>query len=494
MTAQQALHQTSAQIRAELGHPVIDSDGHSIDFGHLYQDMLRQVGGPQIAERYAENINHLTNVGPRWYRASPEQRRDERISRPAWWAVPSGNARDLATAKLPKLLYERLPEAGLDVSVLFSGTIIIDGLFTDREVRQAACRASNRLHAEMFREFGDRIIPVASIPAHTPQEAIAELEYCVRELGYRAFTMPSYIKRPVPAHRDEFPRTYWFDTYGIDSEHDYDPLWKKCMELKVVPTFHSSSQGVAFRASISNFTYNHIGHFAQSAEAVCKSLFMGGVTRRFPDLNFGFLEGGAAWAATLFADLVGHWKKRNPAALERVNPECIDREEFLALCRRHGSALLGDALKPGNEDRLAASVSTSNREDLALLDEFALTGVTCPEDMRERFVKPFYFGCEGDDPMTGVAFDTRRNPLRARLNAVFGSDIGHFDVPDIAAVLQETWEPVEEGSMTGEDFRDFVFANPVRMWTGQNPDFFKGTVVEAAVAAEVAGFVRPGGQ
>ena len=33
-----------------------------------------------------------------------------------------------------------------------------------------------------------------------------------------------------------------------------------------------------------------------------------------------------------------------------------------------------------------------------------------------------------------------------------------------------------------EDFRDFTFANPVGLWAANNPDFFKGTVVEDAVA------------
>jgi hypothetical protein len=56
--------------------------------------------------------------------------------------------------------------------------------------------------------------------------------------------------------------------------------------------------------------YNHIGHFSEAGEAVCKSLFFGGVTRRFPELRIGFLEGGAAWGCRLYADLVGRWKKR----------------------------------------------------------------------------------------------------------------------------------------------------------------------------------------
>ena len=54
-------------------------------------------------------------------------------------------------------------------------------------------------------------------------------------------------------------------------------------------------------------------------------------TRRFPELNFAFLEGGVGWAASLFADLIGHWEKRNRDALENTNPANLDHAELLAL-------------------------------------------------------------------------------------------------------------------------------------------------------------------
>jgi hypothetical protein len=44
--------------------------------------------------------------------------------------------------------------------------------------------------------------------------------------------------------------------------------------------------------------------------------------------------------------------------------------------------------------------------------------------------------------------------------------------------LEEAYELVEEGVVTEADFRDFVVINPVTLWTGMNPEFFKGTVVE----------------
>ena len=75
------------------------------------------------------------------------------------------------------------------------------------------------------------------------------------------------------------------------------------------------------------------------------------------------------------------------------------------------------------------------------------------------------------------------NPYGARIKTLFGSDIGHFDVPDMREVLVEAHELVDGGIITPDDFRDFVFIYPVEFWTGVNPDFFKGTAIERQAAA-----------
>jgi hypothetical protein len=98
-----------------------------------------------------------------------------------------------------------------------------------------------------------------------------------------------------------------------------------------------------------------------------------------------------------------------------------------------------------------------------------------------RFVPSFYFGCEAEDPMNSWAFARRTNPFGARLNAIFGSDIGHWDVRDMREVVEESWELVDDGLIGKEDYRAFVFENPVHFWTANNPRFFEGTSVEAAV-------------
>ena len=94
------------------GHPVIDSDGHFVEFFPAFVDYLKAEGGGEILERFgaAWGNSHL-NTG--WYELSPEQRRERHSVRPAFWNVPTKNTLDLATAMLPKLMYERLEEIGL---------------------------------------------------------------------------------------------------------------------------------------------------------------------------------------------------------------------------------------------------------------------------------------------------------------------------------------------------------------------------------------------
>ena len=45
---------------------------------------------------------------------------------------------------------------------------------------------------------------------------------------------------------------------------------------------------------------------------------------------------------------------------------------------------------------------------------------------------------------------------------------------------------VEKGFVTEQDFREFTFTNAAMLHTRNNPDFFKGTVVEQAVTDEWA--------
>ena len=467
----------SEQLRASLNHPVIDADGHWLEYGPVVGEALRKIGGEAAVRAMRMGGERVGRA----LRMTPAERRRENIAQEAFWGAPTKNTKDRATAMMPRLLYERLDEFGIDFAILFPTMGLGLPRVNDAEARQAACRAFNVYQAELFEPLKGRMTPAAVIPMHHPEEAIAELEHAVGELGLKAVMLNSMIDRQIeqPASSDA---TVWYDNIGLDSAYDYDPVWRKCEQLSVSPTFHRGSRGRAFRMSPSNFCYNHIGHFAAASEAVCKALFLGGVTRRFPKLNFAFLEGGVGFACLLYADLIGHWRIRNREALAEVDPANLDRATLLALAERYAGQDMAAAIRAGQG--LGARNDAATTGGIDDLDDYAACRIEAVEDFKSLFVEPFYFGCEADDASNAWAFNRDCNPGGAEIKALFGSDIGHFDVQDMAEVLAEAYELVEDGRIDDGGFRRFVFENPVRFWGETNPGFFDNTRV-AAAAREV---------
>ena len=99
---------SSAQIHKRLNHPVIDADGHWIEFEPTLLDYLDGVAGPAMVDRLRHS-DYLAGLTA-WSRMSFEERRARRVIQPPWWGFPARNARDRATAMLPRLLYERMGE------------------------------------------------------------------------------------------------------------------------------------------------------------------------------------------------------------------------------------------------------------------------------------------------------------------------------------------------------------------------------------------------
>jgi hypothetical protein len=339
---------------------------------------------------------------------------------------------------------------------------------------------------DMFAPYAARFAPVAILPAHHPEQAVAELEHAVGERGYKAIMLAGNQERPIRAAAegiDPSKAAWYCDNIALDSEYDYEPLWRRCVELGVAVTQHAGSPRWSDRASISNFTYNHVGHFAESNHAFARGVFLGGVVHRNPRLNFGFMEGGVGWACQQYVDLLAHWEKRRSEGLQ--HPATTDTAKMRQLIDQYGDERLkarADAIM-NNLDAFRPEHSIEELERPEHVhDDFAATGVTSKQELRAMYTGNFYFGCEADDPATMWAFDPR---LGARLRPVFSSDFTHFDVPDFEEVLPEAYEMVEKGFLSDQDFREFTFANAARLHTGTNPAFFKGTVVESAVAEEL---------
>jgi predicted TIM-barrel fold metal-dependent hydrolase len=474
-------HQSPQEIRKNLKHPVIDGDGHWVEYQPVFAEKIRKVTGDLGADGFLASQRRI----PDSLGMTLDERTEKGIAMEGQWGRQSTNTRDRATAMMPRMFYERMPELGIDFGIVYPTAGLGIPRIADEKTRRAVIRGFNVVTHDYFKDLSDKLTPAAVIPVYSPEEAIEELEFVTSQLGSKVCMFGSGVRRPIPhakgAAADLARYAQGFDQLGIDSEYDYDKLWQKCRELKIAPTFHTGGRSYGERNSPSNFTFNHIGHFAAAGHAVAKALFLGGVTRRFPDLRFAFLEGGVGWGCQLFCDLIEHWERRGAKGLERMDPTKLNRQMLRELVDKYGYGEIAAELDkrdgwPLEEDFLTGGMPP---------DDYIHCNITQKQDWIDLFATPYYFGCEADDAMNAVAFG-KTMPLGARINAIYSSDIGHFDVMDMRDPLPEAWELVEHGHITEDDFRDFTFANAVRLWGTQNRSFFEGT----SVAKEAASLLK----
>ncbi len=98
----------------------------------------------------------------------------------------------------PKIRIKDMDTEGIDIAVLFGGTLVLlaPGLH-DAEFGAAICRAYNNWLAEYCRPYPERLKGVAALPLQDPAEAIQELRRCVTELGFVGAMFPSNLPRPA---------------------------------------------------------------------------------------------------------------------------------------------------------------------------------------------------------------------------------------------------------------------------------------------------------
>ena len=420
----------------------------------LVTDLVREVAGRDVMHAYVEFMQRGLQPDEAGFAAAR-----------VFWGLPEENTLDRMTATLPGLTYARLDELGLDFALLYpsSGLTILGA--PDAEVRQAAAHALNTYYAQMYGEYRDRLEPVAVIPTFTPDEAIAELDHAIGDLGLKAVVMSAVIPRPAGTGGSAEP---WIDTLGHGSLYDYDPVWRRCRELGVSPSFHGIGYGWGSRRSTTNYVYNHIGNFGAAQEAACRSLLVGGVPARFPGLRFAFLEGGVGWSAQLLADLLGHFEKRNPAAVTAYDPRRFDvdlasrlideyapppmaqlRDRYIRIAERLRDAA---ARPPGGIRRLRP----------VRLDERASRSSTSSATNCSSDAKPTIRSTPSRstvDCCPTAPDSTRCSPPTSGTGTYVTS----------GRCCREAWELVEDGLVDAAAFRDFTFGNITRFFTAANP-------------------------
>ena len=178
------------EIKAQLDHAVIDSDGHYTEFMPVLADRFIELAGELAGRRCATGWPRRRTcalaavaTGPvgqafgagKWASQTPEQRLDDWTPIPGW-GPPHSHPLDRAVSLIPELRAERLAEIGIDFSVLYPSSALIFPHIEDAELRQTVCRALNIVNAEAFGPYAACMTPAFAIPMMNPEEAIAEVD------------------------------------------------------------------------------------------------------------------------------------------------------------------------------------------------------------------------------------------------------------------------------------------------------------------------------
>jgi hypothetical protein len=130
-------HTDARSLHAKLSHPVIDADGHWIEYTPVMREEFRRIGGDAAVEGLAAATQRVPNA----LKMSVAERARKRVGMEAFWSSPSENVHDRATAMLPRLMYERLDDLGIDFSVVYPTAGLSFHRMQDNRHRRAICRA-----------------------------------------------------------------------------------------------------------------------------------------------------------------------------------------------------------------------------------------------------------------------------------------------------------------------------------------------------------------
>src|ERR1700736_6308372 len=89
-------------IRNRIDPPIIESDGHQIEYLPLIRDFIAEDAGADVARQF-DTITH--SAAARVAVPSPAARRQLGFFSSGVWGLPTRNTLDRATVMLPDLMY-----------------------------------------------------------------------------------------------------------------------------------------------------------------------------------------------------------------------------------------------------------------------------------------------------------------------------------------------------------------------------------------------------
>jgi predicted TIM-barrel fold metal-dependent hydrolase len=208
----------------------------------------------------------------------------------------------------PAARLELMDELQIERTLMFPtlASLVEERMRDDPDLIHAVVHSLNQwLYETWGFNYKDRIytVPVISLPI--VEKAIEELEWCV-ERGAKAI-----LVRPAPVPGFKGPRSFALP--------EFDPFWKRVVELDVLVTQHSSDSGYArynqewdgTGAEMLPFVTNAfrmVSEWRPIQDAVA-SWVCHGALFRFPELRIAVIENGASWLPHVLQTLEETYKK-----------------------------------------------------------------------------------------------------------------------------------------------------------------------------------------
>jgi len=164
----------------------------------------------------------------------------------------------------------------------------------DIDLGRQASRTVNQRLAEIVASHPDRFVGLGTVPLQAPEIAVAELEYCMKSLGFRGLEIGTNVG-------------------GVElSDSRFEAFFARAEELNAIIFLHPSGFTEPRRLT-QHFLTNVIGNPLDTTVALAHIVF-GGVLERHPGLKFVAAHGGG---------YMGHYPARMDHAY-KVRPECHD--------------------------------------------------------------------------------------------------------------------------------------------------------------------------
>jgi len=275
---------------------VIDSDGHVVEPDVVWRDYAEAAFREQLdVPGGGVQALGISRAYPNAPLAAPSDDTDA-------WSENIGNESwdDESRLKMgrpggydPKARLLDMDAEGIDRAVLYPTSMLT--WVEEADLFGAACRAYNNWLRDYCAAAPDRLYGVGVVPVQDLEAAIAEMERCVDELGFRAIMV-----RPAPY-------------LGRKKLHhpDYDPFWSAAASIGVPIGVHPSPHGdmpnsvrllglsddlpnpldgLALQQGIAN---------AFDLQLAVAWFTLGGILERHPNLRVAFLEGTGGWIAPM---------------------------------------------------------------------------------------------------------------------------------------------------------------------------------------------------